>query len=215
MPEQAFDIWTGYGYFWGNIINYALGIAMAALAYFLYLLYRKHPEWMGITPGAKITIWTTRRVARIAVLTALAIVGSYISLGPTVALDSLAGFFGAGYFGLLEGAITLALGCFISHFFKGIAAMIPIIWTSYPAMALAGASYAYLYRRFKSPINWVTAIVAAVSANTFGCLVPLVFVWGLAAMLPYFAILAWASFVNVVIATFLVAALQKVRRAGT
>ena len=188
----------------GYAINYLLGALMALATYILFKIYRK--RW-----GPKGVIFTTRRVAIITILLALSIVGAMIPVGPTVALDSLAGFFGACYFGLVEGALVLALGCFISHFFKGMAGLIPIVWTSYPAMALAGAGLAYCYRRFRKPINWVTGFISAVAANTLGCLVPLCFVWGLGVMLPYFPILALASSINVIIALILAEVIAKIR----
>ncbi len=154
---------------------------------------------------------STRRVARITVFLALSVAGSFIPLGPTVALDSLAGYFVAAYYGLPEGAIVLALGCMLSHFTKGLIALIPIIWTSYPAMALAGSLYAYCYRRFRKPLNIVFAIALAVFVNTFGVLIPLCFVWGLAMMLPYFPILAYASFINAFIAALLADAVKRYR----
>ncbi len=156
-------------------------------------------------------VWTTIRIARITVLLGLSIAGSYISLGPTAALDSLAGYFAAAYFGLPEGAVVLALGCFFSHFSKGLIGLIPIVWTSYPAMALAGAAFAYTYRAFNKPLNWVISLTLAVFINTFGVLFPLVFVWGLSIMLPYFPTLAYASFINAFLGLLLAEAVNKYR----
>ena len=204
------DIWSGFGYVLGNAINWVLGGIMALI---VYLLYRRYAKML---PGK--TVWSTRVVARITIFLALAIVGSYISLGPTVALDSAPGFFAAGYFGLIEGATVLALGCLVSHFFKGLIGLIPIVWTSYPAMALAGACYAFFYGKstkievFSRRIVYIVlAIITATAVNVFGCLGPLVFVWGLSSMLPYFPILAEAALVNTVLAAVLLEALRKFR----
>ncbi len=123
------------------------------------------------------------------------------------------GFFAAGYFGFIEGVTICALGCFASHIFGGLVGLLPIIWTSYPAMALAAGLYAYMYRRFKPPVNWILAVICAIFVNTFGCLVPLAFVFGgLAFLVIYVPILLYGATINVITATILVEVVKKFRK---
>jgi hypothetical protein len=81
------------------------------------------------------------RIARIAIFTALAIVGSYIKPDPasSIAFDSFAGFFVALMFGATEGALVCGLGhlatATISGFPMGIL-HVPIAI----GMAIAGAA---------------------------------------------------------------------------
>lgn len=188
----------------GLVIDWLLGLIMICLLYLLWRVYREHP----------VKIWTTKRIARITVLLALSFMGAQIQLGGGgVALDSMPGFFAAGYFGFIEGVTVCILGCIASHIFGGLIGLIPIIWTSYPAMGLAAGLYAYMYRRFKPPLNWVLAITCAILVNTFGCLVPIAFVFGgLAFLVVWVPVLLYAATLNTVLATILVETLKKFRR---
>jgi len=188
----------------GLVINWLLGFIMVCLLYLLWRVYRKH----------YVSTWTTKCVARITVLLALSIMGAQIQIGGGgVALDSMPGFFAAGYFGFIEGVTVCILGCIASHIFGGLIGLIPIIWTSYPAMGLAAGLYAYTYRRFKSPLNCVLAIICAILVNTFGCLIPIAFVLGgLAFLVVWTPVLLYAATLNTVLATILIEVLKRFRR---
>ncbi len=67
-------------------------------------------------------IQNTLRVARIAIFTALSVIGSFITpypLIPTIAFDSSPGFFAALYFGVLDGVLITGLGHIVTALING------------------------------------------------------------------------------------------------
>lgn len=109
----------------------------------------------------------TWRTARIAIFTALSVVGSFIKPGgpvPSLAFDSFAGFFVALYFGAMEGALVCGLGhlatAAVSGFYLG--------WLHIPiaiGMALAGAAIG-LFNRMNKKWALIPALAIGVTLNT-------------------------------------------------
>lgn len=63
--------------------------------------------------GGVLSFFTAKRVARIAIFTALSVVGAFVKIPSptgTVAMDSCPGFFSALMWGYAEGGIVIALG---------------------------------------------------------------------------------------------------------
>lgn len=109
----------------------------------------------------------TWRAARIAIFTALSVIGSFIkppSPIPSVAFDSAAGFFVALYFGAFEGAVVSGIGhvatAAVSGFPYGIL-HIPIAL----GMALAGGSIG-LVNRMNKKWGFMPALIVGVIINT-------------------------------------------------
>jgi len=106
------------------------------------------------------------RIARIAIFTALAVVGSFIKPNPasSIAFDSFAGFFVALYFGTFEGAFVCGLG----HLATATVSGFPLGVLHLPialGMALAGAAIGLTNKLHK---NWgfIPALVIGVAINT-------------------------------------------------
>jgi uncharacterized membrane protein len=109
----------------------------------------------------------TIRVAAMAIFTALAVVGSYLTIPSPIAslaFDSCAGFFVALYFGLFEGAFV----CGVGHLATAVVHGFPFGWLHIPialAMALAGISIALAVKMNKK-WGFIPGIVTGVIINT-------------------------------------------------
>jgi uncharacterized membrane protein len=136
-----------------------------------------------------------------AVFTALAVVGSYIPIPgpiPSLAFDSLAGFFVALYFGLFEGAFVLGIG----HMATAVIHGFPFGWLHLPialAMVLAGISIALAVKMHKR-WGFVAGIVAAIIINTVVVFPLAPWLGGLAGAVALVPALIFAASVNAVIA---------------
>jgi uncharacterized membrane protein len=144
-----------------------------------------------------------------AVFTALAVAGSYISIPSPIAslaFDSLAGFFVALYFGAFEGAFVCGAG----HLATAIIHGFPFGWLHLPialAMALAGVSIGLAVKMHKK-WGFIPGIVAAIIINTVVVfpLAPWLGGWvGATALVPS---LLFAAGVNAVIAAAAYVALR-------
>ncbi len=109
----------------------------------------------------------TWRIARMAIFTALSVVGSFLKIPSPVgslAFDSAPGFFVALFFGPLEGALVCGLGhlatAFVSGFPLGVL-HVPIAL----GMALAGAAIGLLKKLNKS-WGFLPALAVGVVINT-------------------------------------------------
>ncbi len=107
------------------------------------------------------------RAARIAIFSALAVVGSYIKPGliiPSLSFDSFSGFFVALYFGAAEGALVSGLG----HVATAIVSGFPLGWLHIPigiTMALAGAAIG-LINKLRRKWAFIPALLIGVVINT-------------------------------------------------
>lgn len=144
----------------------------------------------------------TWRTARLAIFTALSVVGSFIKIPSsvgTLAFDSTPGFFVALLFGPLEGATVCGLGhlatATISGFPLGIL-HIPIAL----GMALAGAAVG-LINKMNKQWGFLPAAIIGVTINT-ALVVTVIPSMGLDAALMFVApMLLVAAILNMIIAT--------------
>ena len=105
------------------------------------------------------------RIARIAIFTALAIVGSYIKPDPasSIAFDSFAGFFVALLFGATEGALVCGLG----HLATAVISGFPMGILHAPialGMAIAGAAIGSINKLNRAA--FMPALAIGVAINT-------------------------------------------------
>jgi uncharacterized membrane protein len=138
------------------------------------------------------------RITRIAALSALSVVGSFIHLpGPvsTVAFDSSPGFFAALIFGSVDGAIV----CGIGHMATAIVNGFPLGILHIPialGLALAGAAIGSFNRKF----GIIPGAAIGIIINTV-LIVTAIPVLGWDATLSFLPFLAFAAIVNMLVAS--------------
>jgi uncharacterized membrane protein len=143
---------------------------------------------------------STYRLARIAVFSALSVVGSFIhapSPIQTVAFDSSPGFFAALYFGPLDGALICGIGHVVTSIINGFPLGIfhlPIA----AGMAGAGATMGFM-NRFNHKVSFVAAVVTGITVNA-GLVVVVVPELGWAAMFALLPFLFLAASMNGIVA---------------
>jgi adenosylcobinamide-phosphate guanylyltransferase len=109
----------------------------------------------------------TYQIARIAVFSALSVIGSFIhppSPIPTVAFDSAPGFFAALYFGAVDGAAVSGIGHIVTSIVNGF----PLGILHLPialGMALAGAATG-LVNRVNHKWGFIAGIISGIAINT-------------------------------------------------
>jgi uncharacterized membrane protein len=144
-------------------------------------------------------------VTRIAALSALSVVGSFIHLpGPvqTVAFDSAPGFFAALLFGPMDGAIVCGFG----HIATAIVNGFPLGILHLPialGLALAGAATGSFNKRF----GVIPGATVGVIINT-ALIVTAIPVLGYEATLSFLPFLAFAAIVNMVVASIVYRSLK-------
>jgi len=138
------------------------------------------------------------RITRIAALSALSVVGSFIHLPspvPTVAFDSAPGFFAALMYGPVDGAIVCGAG----HVATSIVNDFPLGLLHIPialGLALAGAATGWFNRRF----GLIPGVGIGVFINT-ALVVVAIPVMGWQATLSFLPLLAFAAIINAVVAS--------------
>lgn len=136
-----------------------------------------------------------------AIFTALAVVGSYLTIPSPIeslAFDSCAGFFVALYFGLFEGAFV----CGVGHLATAVVHGFPFGWLHIPialAMAFAGISIALAVKMNKK-WGFIPGIVTAVIINTVVVFPLAPWLGGLVVALALVPSLVFGASVNVGIA---------------
>jgi len=142
----------------------------------------------------------TYRLARIAVFSALSVIGSFIhppSPIQTVAFDSSPGFFAALYFGALDGASVSGIGHVVTSIINGF----PLGILHLPialGMAAAGATMGFI-NRVSRKWSFVAAVVAGIAINT-GLVVLVVPPLGWGAALAFLPFLFVAASLNGIVA---------------
>jgi uncharacterized membrane protein len=134
------------------------------------------------------------RVARIAIFTALSVIGSFITpypLIPTIAFDSSPGFFAALYFGVIDGFTITGLGHIVTAIINGFP-LGPIHYIIALGMALAGGAMGFVNKTNKK-WGFIPAAITAVAINTVLSVV----------MVPT---MGWATTLSVVTVPLLLAA---------
>lgn len=148
----------------------------------------------------------TYKLARIAVLSALSAVGSFIHLPgsmQTVTFDSAPGFFAALFYGPLDGAIV----CGVGHLTTSIVNGFPLGVLHLPialGLAFAGAAMGSVNRRF----GYAPGVAIGVAINTALILV-VVPVLGWSSALAFLPFLLFAASANALLATFTCRALKR------
>jgi uncharacterized membrane protein len=107
------------------------------------------------------------RVARIAIFTALSVIGSFINpypLIPTIAFDSSPGFFAALYYGVLDGFLITGLGHIVTAVINGFP-LGSLHFVIAIGMALAGGVMG-LVNKTNKKWGFIPAAIAAVAINT-------------------------------------------------
>ncbi len=149
-------------------------------------------------------IQNTLRVARIAIFTALSVIGSFITpypLIPTIAFDSSPGFFAALYFGVLDGVLITGLGHIVTALINGFP-LGPLHYIIALGMALAGGAMG-LVNKTNKKWGFIPATITAVSINTVLSVI-LVPTMGWTATLTYVTVpLLLAASLNAVLATII------------
>ena len=149
------------------------------------------------------------RAARIAIFTALSVIGSFITPYPvisTIALDSSPGFFAALYFGAIDGFLITGLGHVVTAVVNGfpLGTLHVIIAVG---MALAGGTMG-LVNKTNKKWGFIPAAIAAVAINT-ALSVVMVPSMGWAATVTYVTIpLLLAASLNAVIAAIVYVVLR-------
>ena len=114
------------------------------------------------------------RVARVAIFTALSVIGSFITPYPpiqTIALDSIPGFFAGLYFGAIDGFIVTGLGHLVTATINGF----PLGYLHFViafGMALAGGAMG-LVNKTNKKWGFIPAAITGVTINTVLSLVML------------------------------------------
>jgi riboflavin transporter FmnP len=148
------------------------------------------------------------RIARIAVLSSLSVVGSFMHLPgpiPSVAFDSWPGFFAALYFGAFDGALVSGIGHVATSIINGF----PLGILHFPiALGLAFAGWAIgVVNRLNRSWGLVAALIVGVAINT-GLVIVAVPALGWAATISFAPFLLFAACVNALVAGLAYSALR-------
>ena len=145
------------------------------------------------------TFWTPRRVARMAIFTALAAVGALIKIPSptgTVALDSGPGYFSAVSFGWLEGGIVAALGHMLTAATTGFPLTVPI----HLIIAAEQFLWAAVFWLVQDKVNiWVAIVVATFCNGVVGDLITIP-LGGMGMFISFLPSLIVGSAVNIILA---------------
>ena len=188
----------------GLIATYSIGAAMLIATILLGLWWNKH-----LHSEVKEEGWSTRIVARIAILAAVAAAGGMITIpGPatSIRLDALAGYFGTLMFGWQVGSVVAMFGTFFSNLmsgFSGWAALVPYYMIN---MAFAATAFGIATKKFGK----VVGLIVGTLINTL-CILPWILMLGWAMMVSTLLPQVLASFVNCLLATIAYTAISAAR----
>ena len=195
----------------GLLATYAIAAVMLVLNYLLGLWWNKHLPSTVNEEG-----WTTRIVAKIAILAAVAAAGGMITIpGPatSIRLDSLAGYFGALMFGWQVGGVVAAFGTFFANLmsgFSGWAALVPYYMIN---MAFAATCFGIASKKWGK----IAGLIVGTAVNTL-CIMPWLVMLGWQMMITTLVPQILGSFVNCLLAmiayTAIVAAQKRIKVAG-
>ena len=177
----------------GLLATYAIAAVMLVVNFLLGLWWNKH-----LPSTVKEEGWTTRIVAKIAILAAVAAAGGMITIpGPatSIRLDSLAGYFGALMFGWQVGGVVAAFGTFFANLmsgFSGWAALVPYYMVN---MALAATCFGIATKKW----GRVAGLIVGTLVNTL-CILPWMVMLGWQMMITTLVPQILGSFVNCLLA---------------
>ena len=188
----------------GLAVTYAIGGVMLILTILLGIWWNRH-----LPSSVKEEGWTTRIVARIAILAAVAAAGGMITIpGPatSIRLDSLAGYFGTLMFGWQVGSVIAMFGTFFSNLmsgFSGWAALVPYYMIN---MAFAVTAFGIATKKGGK----ILGLIVGTFINTL-CILPWIVMLGWSMMVPTLLPQILASFVNCLLATIAYSAISAAR----
>ena len=177
----------------GLLATYAIGAVMLVVTFLLGAWWNKRLPSLVKEEG-----WTTRIVAKIAVLAAVAAAGGMITIpGPatSIRLDSLAGYFGTLMFGWQVGAVVAAFGTFFANLmsgFSGWAALVPYYMIN---MALAAVCFGIASKK----CGKIVGLIVGTFVNTL-CILPWLVMLGWQMMITTLVPQILGSFVNCLLA---------------
>lgn len=189
----------------GLIATYSIGAVMLVVNYLLGLWWNKH-----LPSTVKEEGWTTRIVAKIAILAAVAAAGGMITIpGPatSIRLDSLAGYFGALMFGWQVGGVVAAFGTFFANLmsgFSGWAALVPYYMIN---MALAATCFGIATKKW----GRIAGLIVGTFVNTL-CILPWLVMLGWQMMITTLIPQILGSFVNCLLAVIAYAAITAAQK---
>lgn len=189
----------------GLIATYAIGAVMVVLTFILGAWWNKH-----LPSAVKEEGWTTRIVAKISILVAVAAAGGMITIpGPatSIRLDSLAGYFGALMFGWQVGAVVAAFGTFFANLmsgFSGWAALVPYYMMN---MALAATCFGLAAKKWGK----IAGLIIGTLVNTL-CILPWIVMLGWQMMITTLVPQIIGSFVNCLLATIAYTAISAAQK---
>lgn len=188
----------------GLVVTYAIAAVMLLITLLLGAWWNRH-----LPSSVKEEGWTTRVVARIAILAAVAAAGGMITIpGPatSIRLDALAGYFGTLMFGWQIGAVVAVFGTFFSNLmsgFSGWAALVPYYMIN---MAFAVTAYGIATKKFGK----IAGLIVGTFVNTL-CILPWILMLGWAMMVSTLFPQILASFINCFLALVAYSAITKAR----
>lgn len=189
----------------GLAATYAIAAVMLVVNYLLGLWWNKH-----LPSTVKEEGWTTRIVAKIAILAAVAAAGGMITIpGPatSIRLDSLAGYFGALMFGWQVGGVVAAFGTFFANLmsgFSGWAALVPYYMVN---MALAATCFGIATKKWGK----IMGLIVGTFVNTL-CILPWLVMLGWQMMITTLIPQILGSFVNCLLAVIAYAAITAAQK---
>ena len=189
----------------GLIATYSIAAVMLVVNFLLGAWWNKH-----LPSTVKEEGWTTRIVAKIAILAAVAAAGGMITIpGPatSIRLDSLAGYFGALMFGWQVGGVVAAFGTFFANLmsgFSGWAALVPYYMVN---MALAATCFGIATKRW----GRIAGLIVGTFVNTL-CILPWLVMLGWQMMITTLIPQILGSFANCLLAVIAYAAITAAQK---
>ena len=174
----------------GLLATYAIGAVMLVVTFLLGAWWNKRLPSLVKEEG-----WTTRIVAKIAVLAAVAAAGGMITIpdpATSIRLDSLAGYFGTLMFGWQVGAVVAAFGTFFANLmsgFSGWAALVPYYMIN---MALAAVCFGIASKK----CGKIVGLIVGTFVNTL-CILPWLVMLGWQMMITTLSPRFWAPLLTV------------------
>ena len=184
----------------GAAVTYIFAAGYIVVLVLLGLWWNRHLPSSVVEEG-----WSSRVIARIAILTALSAAGGLITLpgATSIRFDSLAGYFGTLLFGWQIGAIVAAFGAFFSELMSGFSGWAPLAPYYMINMALAVTCFGIATKKW----GRVPGIIVGTAVNTL-CIAPwpLMMGWGMLAATIIQQVLG--SYANCMLAAFAYSAIS-------
>lgn len=162
----------------------------------------------GSALDVKNSVLSIRKIAYIAIFTALSAVGAMIKIPSpvgTIGFDSAPGYFSAIAFGYLEGTAVIAIGHLLTSGIVGFPLGIPLHLFIAIQMALWSVAYRFIGKKLGVIAGSIVVVLlnGVVSSFTMAIVGGLGAVWG---VMPFLAV---GSLANIVIASIAYKSIQK------